>query len=135
MGRQRYQEKVHSAKLRAPMSGGRSRYSFFWDCRRLSSILRGPLFRERIIFLVIISHLFIPLKFSVIRHIAVSAESLFGGRAGFGSPVITTAARTTKPFGPTHPRALSESRVKATGANVRFRSSCKTFIGISFISH
>src|SRR6266403_4400999 len=141
MARQRYREKIHSARQCALMFGGRSRSWSLSGCRSLLCIPHGRHFRERIIFLAITSPRFTRRKSSAFHRIAGLGLNRIGGRAGsfslphslsfgrqgdFVSPVTIIAARTTKRFGPTPRHAPSVSRGKATGANVPFRSLCRT---------
>src|SRR3989442_9715448 len=132
---------VHLARPCVPMYGGLNRCWSSSGYLYSSSIPLGRRFRVRTISLVITSRRFIRRKFLAIRLTAGLDRNLLGGQAGFFfllhcwfsgllqdfvSPAITIAAHTTKPFGLIHRPALSVSRAKATGANVRFRSSCRT---------
>src|SRR5713101_3058601 len=145
MARQRYREEIHSARRCALMFGGCRRSWSLSGCRSLLFIPPGPRFRERIIFSETTSRHFIRPKFSALHRIAGLDLNRIGGRAGlfslprclsfgrqegFGLLVTTTAARTTKRFGPTPRHALWANREKHILVNVHSRSSCKTFIAI-----
>src|SRR5439155_26911167 len=130
------------------MSGGRSHSSSFSDCRSLLCIQRGRHSKVAIIFLAIMFRRFIRRKFLALHRIVGLDLNLPGGLVGsffhqrywsfgrpadFVSPVTTIAAHTTKRFGLIRRHAPLVSRAKATGANVRSRSSCKMFIVTFFI--
>src|SRR6516225_4368050 len=139
------------------MRGGANRYSYSWGSRLSLCTPLGRHFRALIIGSTkmeqIIFPRFIRRKYSAARHTRSLGRSLAGGhrgcysrlpfwfcglRGGFGSPVTTTGALTTKRSGQTHPLAPLPRDARDIWAKIPFRSSCRistaTFFTLRYCS-